>query len=116
MQRREVLGKRTVVERLEGEGAATLSMGAQGREIAEHVGDRSDAADDRDSGTTGGVEHDRPPLLEGLHDGAQVLVRDADLQAAVRLEDDRAGLLERLPEGVARGGVDRDLRLAGVAK
>ena len=57
------------------------------------------------------VHDDGAALLERLHDGADVVFGDADLQPPVGLEDDRARVLQRFAERVARRGVDRDLGL-----
>src|SRR5215207_9404889 len=99
---------------LHGERSAALGLGAHGRRVTEHLGERHHRADDLSAAAGVHTLYVAPPSREITHHVAHELLGHDDLDVHNGLEKDRVGPLEGLFDGYGTGDLERHLRRVDV--
>src|ERR671910_1027632 len=94
---------------LHGERSAALSLGAHGRRVTEHLGERHHRADDLPAAAGVHTLYVATPRREVAHHVAHKLLGHHDLDVHYGLEKDRIGPLEGLFDGHRTSDLERHL-------
>src|SRR5215211_4467742 len=109
---RDALGHLGIMIELHGERRAALGLGAHGRRVAEHLGERDHRADNLPTAAGVHTLYLATPRREVAHHVAHELFGHDDLDVHNGLQKDRVGPLESLFDG--HGTSDLERHLGGV--
>src|SRR5215211_7293190 len=106
---RDALGHLGIMIELHGERRAALGLGAYGRRVTEHLGERNHRADYLPAAARVHALYVASPRREVAHHVAHELLGHDDLDGHHGLQEDRVGPLEGLFDGHGTGDLERHL-------
>src|SRR5215218_5665388 len=106
---RDALGHLGIMIELHGERRAALGLGAHGRRVAEHLGERDHRADNLPTAAGVHTLYVATPRREVAHHVAHELLGHDDLDVHHGLQEDRIGPPEGLFDGHGTGDLERHL-------